>query len=100
MRVHNRICALFWVLQPADYGRLRTWASVAWVGMAPVAGWVNQRYGLRTGIAVYMAGSWLALPAAWLLPLAALKVGEKLGAHRPPSFSSLRLHANRDSSTP
>lgn len=60
-------------IQSGDYGRLRTWASVAWVAFAPLSGWVIQTYGARTGIAVYAFGSILALPPAWFLPLHALQ---------------------------
>lgn len=56
-----------------DYGRLRTWASAAWVAFAPIAGWVNEKYGVSMGIAVYVVGSILALPAAWNLPVDALR---------------------------
>lgn len=34
-------------LQPGDYGRLRTMASIAWTAFAPLAGWVNSRFGIR-----------------------------------------------------
>lgn len=34
-------------LQPGDYGRLRTWASVSWTACAPLAGWVNATWGIR-----------------------------------------------------
>ena len=33
--------------QPGDYGRLRTWASIAWTAFAPLAGWVNSSFGIR-----------------------------------------------------
>ena len=107
--------------QPGDYGRLRTWASVSWTAFAPLAGWINARYGIRcvrgwrgcmgggkrvsvawtpaypacftpsqhhtrtppacttptgrVGIACYVVGSLLALPAAWALPVEALRHG-------------------------
>ena len=54
---------------PGDYGRVRTWANVAWVVCAPIAGWVNDTYGNRAGIAVYVAGSLPAVPPGFFLPL-------------------------------
>ncbi len=59
-------------LQVGTYGQLRTYASLAWITFAPLAGWVNHTYGLRMGIAVYFFGSLLAVPAAWMLPTQAL----------------------------
>ncbi|KAL4423566.1 hypothetical protein ABPG77_004606 [Micractinium sp. CCAP 211/92] len=58
---------------PGDYGRLRTMASVSWTAFAPLAGWVNSTFGIRVGIACYVAGSMLAVPAAWMLPVEALR---------------------------
>lgn len=62
------------LLQPGDYGRIRSLASLAWALMAPVAGTVNGRWGVRAGIAAYTALALAALPAALRLPLKALKV--------------------------
>lgn len=42
--------------------------------MAPVAGFVNGRWGIRAGIAAYTALALAALPAALNLPLEALQV--------------------------
>ncbi|KAL4431140.1 hypothetical protein ABPG75_006396 [Micractinium tetrahymenae] len=58
---------------PGDYGRLRTMASISWTAFAPLAGWVNSTFGIRVGIACYVAGSMLAVPAAWMLPVEALR---------------------------
>ena len=87
-------------LQPGDYGRLRTWASVSWTAFAPLAGWVNSSFGIRwavprlvsltsecsvrlsapapalacrVGIVCFCVGSMLAVPAAWMLPVEALR---------------------------
>ncbi|EFN59197.1 hypothetical protein CHLNCDRAFT_50056 [Chlorella variabilis] len=58
---------------PGDYGRLRTWASVSWTAFAPLAGWVNSSFGIRVGIVCFCVGSMLAVPAAWMLPVEALR---------------------------
>lgn len=56
---------------------MRTWASVAWVLFAPIAGIVNERYGMTMGAAVYCIGSVLAAPAGWSLPLESLQFDKK-----------------------
>ena len=64
---------LFLVLQPGDYGKVRTWASVAWIIFAPIAGLVNERYGMVISTIIYCIGSVLAVPSGWSLPLESLK---------------------------
>lgn len=70
------------------YGRIRTWASVAWIVLAPISGHINEMYGIQVGIAVFVVGSLLALPAGVMLPLESLQrappppfLAEEGGAH-------------------
>ncbi|KAL6785443.1 hypothetical protein ACKKBF_B00270 [Auxenochlorella protothecoides x Auxenochlorella symbiontica] len=75
-------CVMAASTSPGDYGRIRSLASLAWSVMAPVAGFVNGRWGIRAGIAAYTALALAALPAALNLPLEALQ-----GSHGPASSS-------------
>lgn len=60
-------------MQPGDYGKARTWASLTWTLLSPVAGLVNSRFGIRMGILCYAVGSACAIPTALALPVQALR---------------------------
>lgn len=51
---------------------MRTWASVIWIVVSPVAGFMYEKYGMKYSIGLYAIGSLLAVPAGWLLPLESL----------------------------
>ncbi|KAJ9531752.1 hypothetical protein QJQ45_021900 [Haematococcus lacustris] len=46
--------------EESDWGRQRVWASISWGGLAPLAGWMVERYGLPAGFTGFAL---LALPA-------------------------------------
>ncbi|GAB4822224.1 hypothetical protein N2152v2_009270 [Parachlorella kessleri] len=58
---------------PGDYGRARTWASLTWTILSPIAGLVDARFGIPVGIACYAVGSFIAIPTALALPVHALR---------------------------
>lgn len=66
-------CVMAASTHPGDYGRIRSLASLAWALLAPFAGFINGRWGIRVGIAVYAALALAVVPAALSLPLAALQ---------------------------
>lgn len=68
------------LLQPGDYGRARTWASLTWTLFSPVAGLVNAHFGIPVGIACYAVGSLCAVPTALALPVHALRQKVRGGA--------------------
>lgn len=55
---------------------MRTWASVMWIIISPLAGFMNEKYGMKYSIGIYAIGSLLAVPAGWLLPLESLRPKE------------------------
>lgn len=86
---------------PGDYGRIRSLASLAWALMAPVAGYVNGRWGIRAGIASYTVLALAAVPAALGLPLRSLRPGtikpvEEEGALTQPLLPGVMVRAEEE----
>lgn len=46
--------------QESDWGRQRVWGSIAWGGLAPLAGWLVERHGMSAGFTGFAL---LAMPA-------------------------------------
>ncbi|KAL6758884.1 major facilitator superfamily domain-containing protein [Haematococcus lacustris] len=99
--------------QESDWGRQRVWGSIAWGGLAPLAGWLVERHGMAAGFtgfallaipATLTIGA-LAPPTTTRLPAAShtalndrqqpwvLKPSQPAEVNQPPSSALPRLEA-------